>query len=129
MAAAPLNEEELRELCVDLAAALISLSESDCSPIEWPMPDEIVEKLHEREALAATMRTLPESERERLRGVYEEEYKKVDLDVPSIELPAETVLHREEMIDELTERMRVAGLRDGELHRLVGEHIDLPYGL
>jgi hypothetical protein len=129
MAAAPLAEEELRELCVDLCAALVAVGIADETPIDYPLPDDMVEHLHEREALAATLKTLPDEDRARLADVYREKYAETwGLADSTIELPAPKVLD-ERWIEELTDRVRVATLRDGEMHRLVGQHRDLPFGV
>lgn len=110
MAASALSVEDLRELVAALADALTSVAgelEGDTEP-DYALHERLVEHA----ALVATFKRLPEGEvRGKLRSIYKEEEERVtDVDEPEAWRPDP------EPVNEALERLRVARLRDPELH-------------
>lgn len=127
MAAAALSEEELRELCVELVAALTDLIEIDSTPIEYPLPDDIRERLRQRDALAETLKTLPPEERKRLAEVYRLKYADAGGWESDIELPPTIDEERSAYVDDLVTRMRRRAIYDDGLRAAVLRCHDLPW--
>lgn len=64
------SSEVIELLAEALATAWLELEQLRNTP--WPMPDKVRKELDERDALAETFQTLPESQRVELRQVYTE---------------------------------------------------------
>jgi Mg2+ and Co2+ transporter CorA len=115
-----LSRDELVELVGELAAALnATVNELDTLRHEpHPMDGEVLKGLREREALAATMKRLPQRLLPRAREVYAEELRRAHVENDEFEVTVQ-----QEPLDaaaEALERLRVAGLLDRdvwELHR------------
>lgn len=135
MALASLVPDELRELCVELAATLHAVAGEleSAGDGEWPLPDSIEKGLRERNALATALAALPENTRGRLRTIYRHEMEKGHLDTslfdpePVIAFPLWEEI--ETRIDEALELLRAARLRDTPLHLAIGSARELPFGV
>lgn len=135
MSTAALNERELRELCVELCAALHAVAGEleSATDGEWPLPDSIEKGLRERNALATALAALPENVRGRLRTIYLAEMAKGYLDTslfdpePLIRFPLMDEI--DARLQETLDRVRVARLRDSALHEEIIAHRDLPFGV
>jgi hypothetical protein len=130
MAAAELGADELRELCVELAATLTAVVEEldSAGEGEWPLPDEIEKGLRERAALAAALKAAPAEVIGKLRTIFVREMDRNYLeDPPTIHFPIQDAMA--EAVEETMETLRRATLRDSALHPAIGEHRDLPFGV
>lgn len=117
-----LSTEELRELCVELAATLdlIGCGLASVEEGEWPLPDACVDAMHERDAMAAAIKSLPEDVRAKLRTVYARERFLVGGDYHGQQAPA-FIGELEERAADALENVRRARLHDTDLHIAIGD--------